>query len=247
MLSISTSVVTRALEESGVRLRPNKTPWIQTILVYSRTRRRRIELLQECPVIIHEIVIDGELSYLLGWMLGDGHFGARQAVAIMAARERAIIEPRIRPVLERFGSVNSTWRNNALLLHTSSRIVPRILCRHDGSRIWRNIDKVLESPRFAATLIAGLWDADGGAYVERSGAIRVHLYNSNLELLRRVAEALERHYGVTTALYRRRESDSSKIVQNSDRYDLYVLAKGRDSWFENIGQKMMLPWKRIPM
>ena len=94
-------------------------------------------------------------------------------------------------------------------------------------------------------MIAGLWDADGSVYRERSGQLRIRLYNSDLRLLDKIAESLHKVYAIETALYRRAaNSPESRILSRSDRFDLYVIASSNIAWVRSIGTKMFLPWKK---
>jgi hypothetical protein len=109
------------------------------------------------------------------------------------------------------------------------------------------VEFILESPRFAAPFIAGLWDADGGTFHEANGSFRAHLYNSNLFLIEKVADALSNHFGIEVTLYKRKTNEfplDSKIHEQSDRFDLYVQSRANEHWARHIGKHMLLPWKK---
>ncbi len=162
----------------------------------------------------------------------------------LPTREREIMEPIIEEEIGHFGKVTKAERNG-LLLSSSSRMLSRILSTYEGNQNWENIDVILSSPRFACNLIAGLWDADGGVYRERSGQLRIHLYNSDLRLLDEIAESLYKVYAIETALYKRpANSPESRILTRSDRFDLYVIASSNATWVRTIGTRMFLPWKK---
>ncbi|HUY85947.1 MAG TPA: hypothetical protein VMU77_02440 [Acidimicrobiales bacterium] len=70
------------------------------------------------------------------------------------------------------------------------------------------------------------------ASFEANGSFRAHLYNSNLFLLEKVADALSRHFGIEVTLYKRKANEfslDSKIHQQADRFDLYVQSGGKQS------------------
>jgi hypothetical protein len=146
-----------------------------------------------------------------------------------------------------FGSVYVVQRNGAFLVRCNSTVLSRLICTNNGKRYWKNIDFILMSPTFAAPFIAGFWDADGGVFHETNGTPRVHLYNSNLFLLDKVADALQSLYGIETIIYKRTEnkySPASKIKAQKDRFDLYVRAVSNRPWRTHICSYMLLPWKR---
>lgn len=98
--------------------------------------------------------------------------------------------------MEHFGSIYVVPRHGAYLTRCNSTVLSRLLCSPKGTRYWKKIDFVLRSPKYAAALIAGFWDADGGIYHEASGTPRIHLYNSNFFLLDRIADTLQTIYGI---------------------------------------------------
>jgi len=126
-------------------------------------------------------------------------------------------------------------------------VLARVFCTPSGQRYWKNVDFILQSPKFAPMFIAGFWDADGGVFHEANGVFRAHLYNSRLELLDKIAGALKRHLGIEVTVYKRKPNKSpadTKIHARSDRYDLYVPVRSNNLWASHIGRHMLLPWKR---
>jgi hypothetical protein len=198
-------------------------------------------------IVKHQIRLTAELAYTLGWVLGDGYVNKREMDAIVSERERSFIEPFVKPVLGGFGSVFVVPRNGALIIRCNSTVLSRTLCSPKGTRIWPNVDFILDSSRYARCLIAGFWDADGGIYREVNGTVRAHLYNSNLFLLDRVARAMEVLYGIEVSIYKRKANDErpeSKIHAHKDRFDLYVLARSNNLWKKYIARFMLIPWKK---
>lgn len=188
-----------------------------------------------------------KLAYLLGWIVGDGYSNRREIDAIVSLREREWIEPFVKAMLASFGNVLVVPRNGAHIIRCLSTELARVLCTATGQRYWKNVDFILESSRFAASFIAGLWDADGGIFREANGSFRAHLYNSSLFLLEKIADALSNHFGIEVTLYKRKANEfslDSKIHEQSDRFDLYVQSEGNKRWAQFIGKHMLLPWKR---
>lgn len=113
-------------------------------------------------------------------------------------------------------------------------------------RYWKNVDFILESPKFAAAFIAGFWDADGDVFHEPNGAFRARLYNSNLSLLKKIANAMAKHFRIEVRLYKRKTVTlpQDSIRARSVRYDLYVKAGANSLWAKYIGRHMRLPWKK---
>jgi len=172
----------------------------------------------------HQIKLTRRLAYTLGWILGDGYVNKREIDAIVSLREQSLIEPLVRPGLERFGTVFVVPRNGALILRCNSTLLSRALCSPNGIKYLDNVDIILHSARYASAFIAGFWDADGGIHRETSGTVRAHLYNSRLYLLERIAVALQTLYGIETTIYKRKKNkrySNSKIHQRLDRFDLY--------------------------
>jgi hypothetical protein len=247
LLGIPHSRVTNALRRSGVQMRPPRTPIILTALTNSNPQRPHIEIISDRVVIRHQIRLTTKLAYLLGWIVGDGYSNRREIDAIVSLRERRYIEPFVKSMLSRFGQVLIIPRNGAHIIRCGSTKLARVLCKDSGQRYWKNVDLILEFPRFAAAFIVGLWAADGGLFREDNGAFRAHLYNSNLPMLEKIADALSKHFGIEVTLYKRKANESSpdsKIHEQSDRFDLYVRAEGNHRWARHIGRHMLLPWKR---
>ena len=247
MLGVNHSIVTNALRQSGVRLRPPRTPIIVTELTVSTPQRPRIMISGGQVVVRHQVRLTLRLAYLLGWTIGDGYANKREIDAIVSIRESELIEPLFKRMLERFGSVFVVPRHGAHIIRCNSTVLARILCTASGQRYWKNVDFILQSPKFAPVFIAGFWDADGGVFHEANGAFRAHLYNSRLALLEKVAHALNKHLGIEVTIYKRKPNESwadTKIHARSDRYDLYVPVRSNDPWARHIGRHMLLPWKR---
>lgn len=245
-LSVPNSRVTNSLHQSAVEIRPQRTPTIVTELVTSRPTPPRIAIYKGQVIVKRQIRLTLELAYVLGWILGDGYTNKREIDAIVSARERELIEPFVKRVLERFGRVFVVPRHGAFLIRCNSTALSRVLCTDEGTRCWENIDFALSLPKFASALIAGFWDADGGIYHEANGTLRAHLYNSNLLLLDKIASAMQNLYGIESTMYKRKEnkeSPSSKIHARRDRFDLYVPARSNALWARYIGRYMLLPWK----
>src|ERR1700688_2082085 len=103
-------------------------------------------------------------------------------------------------MLTRFGNVLVVLRDGVHIIRCLSTKLARVLCTATGQRYWKNMDFILEFPKFAAAFIAGFWDADGGIFREANGTVRAHLHNSNLGLLEKVADALSKHFGIEVTL-----------------------------------------------
>jgi LAGLIDADG-like domain len=247
VLGLPHSAVTNTLRKSGIQMRPPRTPTMFTELTKSKPHPPRIESLESQVVVRHQIRITTKLAYLLGWIVGDGYSNKREIDAIVSSRERRLVELAIKALLARFGKVIVVPRHGVHIVRCSSTELARVLCTATGQRYWKNVDFILESPRFAAAFIAGLWDADGGIFREANGASRAHLYNSNLLLLERIADALSKQFRIEVTIYKRKTNEfspDSKIHEQSDRFNLYIRAEGNDRWAQCIGRHMLLPWKR---
>lgn len=247
MLGLPHSRITSVLKKHGVTMRPARTPITLTELTTSKPLPPRIESFGGRVVVRHQIRLTRKLAYLLGWIVGDGYSNRREIDAIVSLRERRWIEPFVMDMLSRFGNVLVVLRNGAHIIRCLSTKLARVLCTADGQRYWKNIDFILGFPTFAAAFIAGFWDADGGVFREVNGASRAHLYNSNLVLLEKVADALSKHFRIEVTLYKRKTNESlpnSRIHEQQDSFNLYVQSKGNDHWAQQIGKHMRLPWKK---
>jgi hypothetical protein len=247
MLGLPHSTITDTLRRHGVKMRPPRTPTMLSELTISKPHHPRIENLEGQVIVRHQIRLTKKLAYLLGWIVGDGYSNRREIDAIVSLRERRIIEPFAKGILARFGKILVVPRNGAHIIRCSSTKLARVLCTASGQRYWENVDFMLQLPEFAASFIAGFWDADGGVFREANGAFRAHLYNSNLLLLEKIADALSKEFRIEVTIYKRKTNEfspESKIHEQSDRFDLYVKAEGNELWARHIGRRMLLPWKR---
>lgn len=247
ILGLPHSRITNTLRKSGIKMRPPRTPIIVSELTISNPPPPRIESWENQVVVRHQIRLTRKLAYLLGWIVGDGYSNRREIDAIVSLRERKPIEPPVKALLARFGTILVVPRNGALIIRCLSTELARVLCTATGQRYWKNVDFILEFRRYAASFIAGFWDADGGVFREANGSFRAHLYNSNLFLLEKAADALSRHFGIEVTLYKRKTNEfpvGPKIHQQSDRFDLYVQSGGNNRWARHIGTQMLLPWKK---
>lgn len=244
-LGVPASLVSRSLRDAGIPLRPQKAPFLLPEIVTHQPDNPKTMILKGQPVLRVQIRLDRRIAYLVGWLLGDGSVNGREAIAILSSQERKIVEPHIRPVMERFGSVFVVRRFGCFLLRCTSSILARLLSDFQGRRSFDNVNRILCTKAYAGYLVAGLWDADGSVYTERSGK-RIHLYNSNLDLLDKVAEALEQLYKISSTIYKRKEyaETSSNIRGRRDRFDLYVRAESNEKWLNFIGRHMIIPWKK---
>ena len=171
-------------------MRPQITPTIVSELVTSNPNHPRIVMDKGQPILKCQIRLTLELAYTLGWIVGDGYANKKEIDAIVYLRERSLIESFVRRELERFGTVFVVPRHGVLLVRCNSTLLSRVLCSPKGIWYWENVDFVLRSGRYASAFIAGFWDADGGIYRETNGTVRTHLYNSDLLLLDKIAQAM---------------------------------------------------------
>jgi hypothetical protein len=104
-LGVPHSFVTKSLSQSSVDMRPQKTPTIVTELVTSEPHRPRTVMDKGRPIMKCQIRLTLELTYTLGWILGDGYANKREIDAIVSLREQLLNEPLVRRELERFGKV----------------------------------------------------------------------------------------------------------------------------------------------
>ena len=247
-LRVSNSLVTESLRKTRVEIRPKRTPTIIAELVTTTPRPPRILLEAGQVIAKHQVRLTVKLAYMLGWILGDGYANRREIDAIVSERERSLIEPFVREIMKHFGSIYVVPRHGAYLIRCNSTVLSRLLCSPSGTRHWKNVDFVLRSPKYAAAFIAGFCDADGGVYYEADGTPRIHMYNSNLLLLERIANTLHKVYGIGVTIYKRKEnsySPGSAIHQRFDRFDLYIQAGSNRLWARQIARSTILPWKKV--
>jgi hypothetical protein len=120
MLGLPHSAITNTLRKSGVKMRPPRTPIMVTELTFSKAHHLRIGSLEGRVVIRHQVRLNTKLAYSLGWIVGDGHANRREIDAIVSVRERKLIEPSVKAVLERFGKVLIVPRSGVHIIRCSS-------------------------------------------------------------------------------------------------------------------------------
>ena len=111
---------------------------IVTELVTSIPNHPRIVMDRGQPIMKCQIRLTLELTYALGWIVGDGYANRREIDAIVSLRERSLIEPIVRRELERFGTVFVVPRNGVLLIRCNSTLLSRALCSPKGTWYWEN-------------------------------------------------------------------------------------------------------------
>lgn len=133
------------------------------------------------------IKIDGNLSYLVGFCIGDG---AIQKFMVEAFNKDKGMKEYLKATMQRYGSVQEVVREDGLWKLRLSSVKIAALIKRNGKIVEDVLEYILSDNDLAPKFLAGLWDAEGSV-LKQGDYTHVYLYNSNKELLERISEYLE--------------------------------------------------------
>lgn len=223
----------------------------------------KLDMINEMPVRLTSIYPTDDLSYLIGFAIGDGWIGSMMIE--LCNTEFGLLNPLLslmNRIKSRYGGKIGlqyrefkTGRNVAREEAHSFRIwlsnsnLARLIKQENQLR-YDTLDFLLSAK--PGHFLAGLWDADGcvSYFVRERLCVEVKLTQGedNLELLRGIADTLNRFGISTTCRLSDRKHELHKFYGrfcrlNKNIYTLHVLKESVWDWIKIVGQKIMHPKK----
>ena len=256
--------VNRWIRKLGIKPRPNINPiHLSKLVPYRWMKETKLDVINGKPVRLTSIYPTNDLSYLMGFAIGDGWVGSTQIE--LCNTEFGLLDPLLflmNRIKSGYGGKIGlqyrefkTGRNVAKEEAYSFRIwlsnsnLARLI--KEGSQLRYNTLDFLLSTK-PGYFLAGLWDADGCvSYLVRE-RLRVEVKltqgEDNLKLLRRIVNTLDRlGIGATCRLSDGRDDLHEFYGQlrplNKNVYTLHVLKESVQNWIKVVGEKMMHPKK----
>lgn len=182
------------------------------------------------------IKIDGDLSYLIGFCMGDG---AIQKYMVEAFNKDIGMKEYLKTTMQRYGSVKEGSRPDGLWKLRLSSVKIAALIKKNGKIVEEALDYILSDNELAPKFVAGMWDAEGSV-LKQLNYIHVYLYNSNKELLEKISKYLESE-GIKNSMIevkRRTHAyylNGRQIISRKKIYRLGVPKSDLKQWRELIG------------
>ena len=258
--------VRRWLKKYKIKIRPKKKPKHLGKLVKNSREERppKLEFINMEWVELHPMYPERNLSYLLGFTVGDG-FVTRRRIE-MRNTEFGLLDPTLEMVnafCKKYGSSNRVYYLDEAKKEVSTRAEAYMwsirlynkaivsLITRKGEALRRDTIGFLLQRPFIGDFLAGLWDADG-TVTTQNRRIRIYLDQSEPRkwLLEKIRQALK-EYGIETS----KPCISSRkgrvtyllgrpVMTKEDSYRIIVHLKGAPKWIELVGEKMFHPKKR---
>lgn len=202
----------------------------------------------ESAVYEHKIMLTPELAYLIGFALGDGTI---ETYSVATFNKEETVVRYLQTICEKYGKVTYRKREDGLhKLRLSSRKIA-CLIRENGKIREDTVDYVLNDPECSKYFIAAFWDAEGSVAAKQIGicSSNVVLYNSNKQLLEKIASALS-GIGIETTIISYAYLDRKYILKGRPLHPRKVMHKLRVKeafvlrWAQTIGSFMQHPKKQ---
>jgi hypothetical protein len=186
------------------------------------------------------IKIDKDVSYLIGFVLGDG---STQKFMVEAFNKDFGMRNKLIETMQKYGPVTEDFRDNGLWRIRLSSVKISDLIKRNKKPRKETIEFILRDDELTKQFIAGLWDAEGSV-LKQGNYKHVYLYNSDKYLIDLVGEFLkskEIKYSIL-ALKNRRKSYFCKghlVVPKKTIYRLGVPKSHVKKWAEEIGLHLL--------
>ncbi len=182
------------------------------------------------------IKIDDNLSYLIGFCLGDG---AVQKYRVEAFNKDIGMKEHLKATMQRYGSVQDISRPDGLWKLRLSSVKIAALIKRNNKIAEDILEYILSHNGLASRFLAGLWDAEGSV-LEQANYIHVYLYNSNKELLEKISKYLEGN-GIKNSMIKVKKRtqpyyiNGRQVIARKQIYRLGVPKSHLKQWRELIG------------
>ncbi|MFB0499823.1 MAG: LAGLIDADG family homing endonuclease [Candidatus Hadarchaeaceae archaeon] len=256
--------VNRWIRKLGIKPRPNIKPLhLSKLVPYKWMEETKLDVINGKPVRLTSIYPTSDLSYLVGFAIGDGwignmmielcntEFGLLNPLLFLMNCIRARYGGKIGLQYREFKTGKNVARKKAysFRIWLSNSNLARLIKQENQLR-YETLDFLMSTK--PGHFLAGLWDADGcvSYFIRERLCVEVKLTQSedNLELLRRIAKSLNK-FGISTTC---RLSDKKHDLHefygqfcplNKNVYTLHILKESVQDWVEIVGKKMLHPKK----
>lgn len=182
------------------------------------------------------IKIDGNLSYLIGFCIGDG---AIQKYMVEAFNKDVGMKDYLKTTMQRYGIVQEVIRADGLWKLRLSSVKIAALIKRNGKIVEGVLEYILSDKDLAPKFVAGFWDAEGSV-LKQAKYTHVYLYNSNKELLERISKYLEKHNIKNSIIKVKKRTqpyylNGRQIIARKQIYRLGVPKSSLKKWRELIG------------
>jgi len=256
--------VNRWIRVLGIKPRPNINPFhLPKLVPYMWMEETKLDVINRKPVRLTSIYPTDDLSYLIGFAIGDGwvgsmmielcntEFGLLGPLLSLMNRIKSRYGGKIGLQYREFKSGKNVAREEAhsFRIWSSNSNLARLIKQNNQLR-YDTLDLLLSAK--PGDFLAGLWDADGcvSYFVRERLCVEVKLTQDedNLELLTKIADTLNRFGIRTTCRLSDRKHELHEFYGrfcrlNKNVYTLHVLKKDVQDWIKMVGQKMMHPKK----
>jgi len=255
--------INRWIRILGIKTRPNIAPFHMSKLVPQPwMEETKLDVANGKPVRITLIHPTDELSYFIGFAIGDGWVGSR---GIELCNTEFGLLDHLLPITNSIGAkysgkIGLQYRDEcgrdvarkeaySFRIWLSNSNIARLIKQKNQLR-YDTLDFLLSAK--AGHFMAGLWDADGCISYNTGErlCIEVHVCQgeSNFKLLERIADTLSR-FGIKTSCQLSGEKHTSHNFHgksyrlNENVYRLHVFKASVENWIKVVGKFMKHPKK----
>lgn len=255
--------INKWIKKLGIKVRPNIAPiHISRLVPQVEMAKTRLDVVNGRNIRLTSIYPTDDLSYLIGFTIGDGWAGSRNIE--LCNTEFGLLDPLLSVMnsvrIKYGGKIGLQYRDRkgksvardkaySFRIWLNNSNIARLIKRRNKLK-YDTIDFLLSAK--PEHFLAGLWDADGCISHLTKERLHVEVYlcqgESNFELLERIVNALSR-FGIKTSC---RVSDKKHEVHefygkrsriNENVYRLHVFKESVQDWIKMVGEKMMHPKK----
>lgn len=190
---------------------------------------------------IQSVKITPELSYLIGFSLGDGNI---QRYNVDIFNKDIKLREVFLNIIQKYGSITEYVRPDKLwrLRLSSGRIAN--LIKNENKIRKDTIDFIFNREKLAKKFIAGFWDAEGSVWYTsmKPNYYHIYLFNSNKYLLEKIKEFL-RSKGIDFSLLNKnpidRKMKDGRIIKSKKIVERVSIPKSSSiKWAMEIGVHM---------
>ncbi|MFH1587278.1 MAG: LAGLIDADG family homing endonuclease [Candidatus Diapherotrites archaeon] len=185
---------------------------------------------------ISAIPIDKDLSYLVGFCLGDG---AVQKYCVEVFNKDEGMKEYLKGIMEKYGKIKETVRQDGLWKIKLSSVKIADLIKRNKIEREDTIMHILSEDLLAQNFLAGFWDAEGSVLKQKK-YFHVYLYNSNKRLLDNISNYLN-ECGIKNSMLKMKKRSGAYYLNNriirakKTVYRLGIPKKYLRKWVETIG------------